>query len=364
MASTALFLNSQPLLDADTEVAAKNPGQRRYYWGGFFITVFVFGVVGLILFFVLPGKASSAPLVPRSWMAVTSSADGNKLVALDRTNAITVYVSDDGGATWAENLKLGGYTAAVASSANGTWLIVAVYGDRIYTSSDSAQSWVPRTQHDVYSSWQSVATSADGKRSIAVDANAIYTSADYGQTWVAQGPPPNWHTTSCCWSRAASSADGSHLVIAPTGNSSIYTSEDYGATWVPRDNPRNWLAVASSANGSHLVACTWSLTSSCCSQIFTSDDYGISFVPRGSLHNFTNAVASSADGSTLIALSAPPDRLSVSLDFGVTWVPRESPRQWTSAASSADGKFLIAVASGPDQIYTSSDSGVTWKAVF
>jgi hypothetical protein len=34
----------------------------------------------------------------------------------------------------------------------------------------------------------------------------------------------------------------------------IYTSTDSGVTWTPRDSSRNWWAVASSADGSKLVA--------------------------------------------------------------------------------------------------------------
>jgi hypothetical protein len=55
------------------------------------------------------------------------------------------------------------------------------------------------------------------------------------------------------WQGVASSADGSKLVAVVYGGQ-IYTSTDSGVTWTPRDSNRNWWAVASSADGSKLVA--------------------------------------------------------------------------------------------------------------
>jgi len=48
----------------------------------------------------------------------------------------------------------------------------------------------------------------------------------------------------------------------------IYTSTDSGVTWTPRENIRDWLGVASSADGSKLVAIAFQ------GQIYTSTDSG------------------------------------------------------------------------------------------
>jgi hypothetical protein len=56
------------------------------------------------------------------------------------------------------------------------------------------------------------------------------------------------------WISVASSADGTKLVAA-VGGGQIYTSVDSGATWTAADAPStNWQSVASSADGSKMVA--------------------------------------------------------------------------------------------------------------
>jgi hypothetical protein len=64
------------------------------------------------------------------------------------------------------------------------------------------------------------------------------------------------------WNSVASSAEGTHLVagigggIATTTNvGPVYISTDSGGTWTPTDAPSNfWASVASSADGNKLVA--------------------------------------------------------------------------------------------------------------
>ena len=74
----------------------------------------------------------------------------------------------------------------------------------------------------------------------------------------------------------------------------IYTSTDSGVTWTPRESNRHWYSVASSADGSMLVAVEFN------GQIYTSTDSGVTWTPRESNRAWT-AVASSADGSKLVA---------------------------------------------------------------
>ncbi len=83
----------------------------------------------------------------------------------------------------------------------------------------------------------------------------------------------------------------------------IYTSTDSGGTWTPRESNRYWLSVASSSDGTKLVAVAFG------GQIYTSTDSGAS------------------------------------------WTPRESNRPWQSVTSSSDGTKLVAVVLG-GQIYT------------
>ena len=172
------------------------------------------------------------------------------------------------------------------------------------------------------------------------------------------------HATLTNWSSVASSADGSGLVAAvnPGG---IYTSRDYGTNWTLRPTAgtsRAWFGVASSADGSKLVAVERG------GSVYTSTDYGTNWTPRPAAGT-TRAwfgVASSADGTKLVAVENA-GRLYTSTNSGGNWTAQANAgtlRRWSGVASSADGSKLVALitASATDNgaIYTSTDSGVTW----
>ena len=74
----------------------------------------------------------------------------------------------------------------------------------------------------------------------------IYTSTDSGVSWTPRESARNWQSV-------ASSADGIKLV-AVVQNTQIYTSIDSGVNWNPRESARSWQSVASSADGTKLVA--------------------------------------------------------------------------------------------------------------
>jgi len=156
------------------------------------------------------------------------------------------------------------------------------------------------------------------------------------------------------WYGVASSADGSKLV-AVVNRGQIYTSADSSVTWTPRGIATNWDDVASSADGTKLVAVVND------GQIYTSTDSGVTWTPRDS-PRFWHRVASSADGTKIVAVVnfiMAPGQIYSSTDSGVTWTPRDSSRFWGGVASSADGTKLVAVETG-GQVYTSTDSGATW----
>src|SRR5882762_9332890 len=77
-----------------------------------------------------------------------------------------------------------------------------------------------------------------------------------------------------------------------------------------------------------------------------------------------HAVASSADGARLVAVSGGAVQggpIFISTNSGATWMPSSAPIQkWYSVASSADGTRLIATPSSGGVTYMSADSGVTW----
>ena len=73
----------------------------------------------------------------------------------------------------------------------------------------------------------------------------IYTSSDSGATWNKTG-------TQQFWLSVASSANGTNLVAG--SDNYLYTSSDSGATWTQRGAERHWQSVASSADGTRLFA--------------------------------------------------------------------------------------------------------------
>ena len=98
--------------------------------------------------------------------------------------------------------------------------------------------------------------------------------------------------------------------------------------------------------------------------VYTSKDDGNTWKPH--LIGYAAAVASSADGSTLVAAGTSDLHIQISTNGGDTWTERfgDAQRYWTSAASSADGSVLVVADGGPypegGRIYTSTDGGLTW----
>lgn len=183
---------------------------------------------------------------------------------------------------------------------------------------------------------------------IAQNAGQKISLANVESQWIPRESNRQW------WA-VASSADGTTLVACDGNNGQIYTSWDSGVTWIPRGIARNWRGVASSADGTKLVASIWGST------IYTSWDSGATWIPRGIAGNWTN-VASSADGTRMLACNASTHRIYMSSDAGATWTTSTVPvLNWTSVASSADGTKLVAAVGG-GKIYTSADSGTSWTA--
>ena len=160
------------------------------------------------------------------------------------------------------------------------------------------------------------------------------------------------------WNAVASSDDGTRLIAADI-NSKLYTSSDSGKTWTPRDSVRRWGAVASSNSGQYLVAAAGYFANAPGDKIYTSDDWGETWTPRG-VDRFWSSVASSANGDKLVAV-ANSGTIFTSENYGQTWTERmdDANRGWYSVASSTQGDILIA-AVRPGKIYTSTDSGVIW----
>src|ERR1019366_4588508 len=159
---------------------------------------------------------------------------------------------------------------------------------------------------------------------------------------------------------------GAGWIIAQANNQTILAgnlSDSIGESWTARDNSRAWSAVASSADGTKLVATVKG------GLIYVSANSGVTWASRGSSLNWSS-VASSADGTKLVA--GVGDNAGLfgniynSTDSGGSWTPHDSTRQWISVASSADGTKMVAAVYGTASFgnpgaYTSTSSGASWN---
>jgi photosystem II stability/assembly factor-like uncharacterized protein len=274
---------------------------------------------------------------------VTSGLDTNKNSGLDSTEVSATSYNCNGapgaGITWVD---VSG-TSAQATSGIG------------YLANNAAQVTITLPTNPVIGDLVEVSGVGAGGWQIAQNASqSIVTKAlaasylNYGSSWVAQAG-----AGARSWVSVASSVDGSKLVAVELGGQ-IYTSTDSGVTWTARDSNRDWRSVASSADGSKLVAVAEG------GQIYTSTDSGATWTARDSNRDW-RSVASSADGSKLVAV-AEGGQIYTSTDSGATWTARDSNRGWISVASSADGSKLVALVGGSGRIYTSTDFGVNWTA--
>ena len=80
-----------------------------------------------------------------NWISIASSADGTKLVAaIYNSSSGGVYISSNSGANWTAQLGAAQWSA-VASSADGTKLAAAISGNYIWTSTNSGANWTQQT---------------------------------------------------------------------------------------------------------------------------------------------------------------------------------------------------------------------------
>jgi hypothetical protein len=320
---------------------------------------------------------TSAP--SNSWLAVASSADGARLVALASSNRISgqIYTSTNSGVDWTSNGAPNVSWFSIASSADGTKLAAITFRGSVYTSPDSGGTWndvldVPVNPSDYFPVYPSVACSADGTQlAVLILPTCIFISTNSGATWMTnrqsafvsgfdQGP------TNCS---VASSADGSKLAVA-FAMGDVARSADSGMTWVSNGLPvlvdkrpaeeliGHWNGIASSADGNELVVVTGLAGSPPITPIYISTNAGMTWQTSGAPTNLETswrAAALSADGSKIVAAAGwwnGSGPIYTSADSGLTWVSNRAPvALWSAVASSADGSKLVATVDGGG-IYT------------
>jgi DNA-binding beta-propeller fold protein YncE len=122
---------------------------------------------------------------------------------------------------------------------------------------------------------------------------------------------------------------------------------------------QEWTALASSADGTRLEAVSGSGDS-------LSYDSGMSWTTNRITPGALAAVCISADGTNLVLGTGESGNISgpayVSTNSGTTWLKASSPnRNWFSLACSGDGLRVAAVDAAAHIVVTSTDRGLTWQ---
>ena len=289
----------------------------------------------------------------RNWTSITSSSDGKKLAAVV-TNGY-IYTSTDYGITWNENDSLGTQKwYSITSSKDGNNLVATVFGGYIYTSYNSGVTWIAQMT-DSTRSWTSVTSSSDGSFFAAcVTKNSIYTSIAKTTVFKPYTRSVGLYSpiTSIVTNKSSSTDIGD--IFKPFSSSIIYS---LGQLYIPRDSNRSWYGIASSYDGTTLVAAVSG------GYLYTSTDTGMNWTAQmTSSTRAWQSVAISSDGTKMVS-GLRPGVIYTSTDSGINWTARatNASRDWYCFASSSDGNKLIGVVVGGN-IYTSSDSGVNWIA--
>jgi DNA-binding beta-propeller fold protein YncE len=172
------------------------------------------------------------------------------------------------------------------------------------------------------------------------------------------------------WDAMASSADGTKLVAVnfasgPAG--AIYVSTNSGASWTITSAPLGtWETVASSVDGTKLIAGGGGGYGTKVGPICTSTNSGATWITNNAPIANWQCVASSANGNKLVAVDLIDRSIYASTNSGAIWnrLMNAPSQYWYSIASSADGNKLVAVSGGystsANVIYTSANSGATW----
>jgi hypothetical protein len=199
-----------------------------------------------------------------TWESLVCSADGSKMAALFYANTTNfLCTSSNFGANLGVSILTNSVRGVAICSADGNRLVAV--GASSYISTTAGVSWVVTNSLPDYSTIGAVAASADGIRLIGASASLyapgyVYISTNGGFAWTRTTTP------FMSWMAVASSSDGSKLAavgagpnpigsIGPGFPKPIYTSTNSGATWKSNNVPALfWKSIASSADGSKLVA--------------------------------------------------------------------------------------------------------------
>lgn len=309
---------------------------------------------------------------------MVSSSDGAKLAAASYNGYI--YASNDTGVTWVPLTNAGLRNwSSIASSANGTKLVAGEYSGYIYTSNDGGLTWKLQANSPNKTCYKLVCDANCTNMAAACGTSGIFTSNDSGASWTHR--TSGISGISVYGSLTCDSNTCTNIVAADSSpNFYIYVSSNGGQSWTPHNigNSLYWLSAASSSDGSKVVLGSSGYNGGGnyeTGSVWTSSNSGSSWSNRIAAQSVGGTptvgyveFASSSDGKKMVMATTDYVNVYTSSNSGSSWVRQSNFSTIASAASSflaCDSnctKIVLAVSSS--FIYTSNDSGVTWRIAF
>jgi len=279
------------------------------------------------------GTYDDASTLTYTWTEQTAAPPFSySRIAIDDTGTIAAcvmatggpYTSEDGGATWTQ--QLGGLntpqeTAQICiARSNPTVMYCAVVADitgsttYLYKSTDGGRNWIAMANAP-YSNWSRIQCNYNGTIVVAAEElGSLYVSLDGGESWATQttgGSPIQWNALYL-------SDDGQLLVAGPT-NGFLWVSVDGGDNWTTRATSRRWNSISGTSDGSTLCASTAALAAT--ASVYLSTDFGTTWTGTSSVVNMdVYQTATSINGNKLAFVTAsPPGLVYLTQDGGTTW---------------------------------------------
>ncbi len=351
--SSLFNMNTQPLNQTRAQSLynwqSKMPGKQWTNVAASRDLSHIYATVSSQLYVSVDGGQSFAQRTPggsQDFVAIETSSDGQTVMAAQGKK---VFLSTDSGSTWKEQTALGSddfYNLKVSS--DGKVILAATYWTGMFWSSvDSGNTWkhqkIPFTQapNTIGESLSGIACT-QGCSTIYVSRQAAYQLAishDFGQTWTFSALPEAVTQEGVFGHRVSASDNGNLIAVAisSSAKAGIYTSTDSGLHWARRNQPI---------------------------PLFSS--------PTLNYDGIVDGVQVSADGQKILAhYKVAPAPLIISLDQGATWREERSVEESLFSAIAASGsldKIVLADFSrqqllvGAVGTYSAGNAGrLTWK---
>ena len=293
------------------------------------------------------GASWSTFAAPEGANGLLVSSDGSKLVVKGKYGENAIYVSTDGGRTWAKRNSSVPHTAHVLMSPDGSTLVMyfehSLYNDPMAVSTDDGNTWVPKG--DEYPDY----VFNGGKMARRSNDGTLRQSTDYGMTWSAIGGSAG---------RTSFSSDGKSVFDG------FRTSVDGGANWnqlpeYPIDTIRTTELGGISNDGKKLfVTFKNDSIDDPSLPVFVSSDGGKTWQKWGDEGVSFSSVSMSADGSRVFATSqfTDPDYKSV---YRLATLPRPQPATPGDTGTGTGGATAPSTTNTPSTGSASSGASVT-----